>query len=100
MTTAKKTMGPKRKGKKQYSLVTFPFEPFEGDFTLPKVDSLPLGILAALDDGDLAKFLGFLKEYAPDSVEAVADISPDDEMQDFMAAWSKASGAETPKSTN
>lgn len=99
-TPAKKSMGPKRKGAKQYALVTFEFDLFEGEFTLPKIDTLPLGILAALDDGDLSKFLKFLKKYAPDSVEAVAELSPDDELQDFMAAWSKASGAETPKSSS
>lgn len=99
MTTAKKSMGPKRKGKKQYSQVTFPFEGFEGDFTLPKISTIPIGVLAGLDEGEMAKFGKFLDEYAPGTSEAFLDLDSD-ELGDFMKAWSEAGGDNTPKSSN
>jgi hypothetical protein len=99
MTTAKKSMGPKRKGKKQYSLVTFKFEPFEGEFTMPKLGGVPIGILSALDEGEMAKFRKFLDEYAPGTSEAFMDMDSD-ELGDFMKEWSEASGDDTGKSTN
>lgn len=94
-TPAKKSMGPKRKGKKQYPMVAFEFDGFEGEFTLPKLDVLPLGVAAALSDGELSRLISFLHEYAEDSADAFEDIASD-EMESFMDAWSKASGVETP----
>lgn len=88
---AKKTMGPKRRNKKQYSMVSFELEAFEGEFTLPKLGSLPLGVASALQGGDGSKLMKFLAEYAPESVGAVEDLS-DDEVEDFMKAWGEASG--------
>lgn len=102
MTTsapAKKTMGPKRKGKKQYAQVTFPFEGFEGEFTLPKLGSVPIGVLSALDSGETEKFTKFLDDYAPGTSEAFMDLGGD-ELSDFMKAWSDASGDDTGKSIN
>ena len=57
---AKKTMGPKRRNKKQYSMVSFELEAFEGEFTLPKLGSLPLGVASALQGGDGSKLMKFL----------------------------------------
>lgn len=89
--TAKKSMAPKRKGKKQFALVTFEFSDFEGEFTLPKLDTLPLGVAAGLREGDLSKLLKFIETNAPDCLDAVEDLSGD-EAGEFMEAWSKASG--------
>ena len=88
---AKKTMGPKRRNKKQYAMVSFELEAFEGEFTLPKLGQLPLGVATALQSGDGSKLMKFLAEYAPESVGAVEDLS-DDEVEDFMKVWGKASG--------
>ena len=96
MTAAKKTIGPKRKGKKQYQLVSFELEQFEGEFTLPKLDSLPFGVAASLQGGDGSKLVKFLGEYAPESAEAVEDLAGD-EIEEFMSAWGKASGVDTGK---
>ena len=94
--TAKKSMAPKRVGKKQYPLVSFEFEGFEGEFTLPKLDSLPLGVAADLNAGGIGKLMSFLEKNAPDSAEAVEDLSGE-EAEQFMQAWGSASGVEAGK---
>lgn len=95
--TARKSMAPKRKGKKQYPMVTFPFADFDGEFTLPQLDSLPLGVAAALRDGDIARLIAFIKDTAPECAEAVEDLSGD-EAGAFMESWGDASGVESGKS--
>ncbi|MDN6460647.1 MAG: hypothetical protein L0J94_03300 [Corynebacterium flavescens] len=90
-TAAKKSMGPKRRGKKQYAMVSFELDQFEGEFTLPKLDTLPFGVASALQSGNGGKLVSFLSEYAPDSAEAVEDLGGE-EVEDFMKAWGKASG--------
>jgi len=96
MATAKKSMAPKRRGKKQYPLVSFELEGFEGEFTLPKLDALPMGVAAALNDSDLSKLLKFLNDNAPESAEAVEDLGGD-EFGELMKKWSDASGVEAGK---
>lgn len=95
-TAAKKTMGPRRKGKKMYSMVSFELDQFEGEFTLPKLDTLPFGVASALQSGNGGKLVSFLSEYAPDSAEAVEDLGGE-EVEDFMKAWGKASGTDLGK---
>ena len=60
MAAVKKTMGPKRKNAKQYAMVSFELDSFEGEFTLPKLDSLPFGVAAALQNGNGGKLVEFL----------------------------------------
>lgn len=94
---ARKSMGPKRVGKKQRQMVSFELDGFEGEFTLPKLANLPLGVAAALTDGDLPKLLEFIGETASEeNREAVGEIEGD-EIEGFMAAWSVASGVEAGK---
>ena len=91
---AKKSMGPKRKGKKQYPMVSFELDEFEGEFTLPKLDLLPFGVASALQSGNGGKLVEFLAKYAPESAEAVEDLAGD-EVEGFMRAWGGASGVDT-----
>lgn len=93
---AKKTMGPKRKNKKQYPMVSFELEEFEGEFTLPKLDALPFGVASALQSGNGAKLVAFLTDYAPESAAAVEDLGGD-EVEGFMQAWGNASGTDLGK---
>ncbi|QUL79926.1 hypothetical protein [Brevibacterium sp. SMBL_HHYL_HB1] len=97
MTTAKKSMAPRRKGKKQYSMVSFELDGFEGEFTMPKIDQMPLGVGRKFENGDIDALMDFLYEYAEDSAPVVDDLSGE-EVQDFMTAWAKASGVEVEKS--
>ena len=93
-TPAKKSMGPKRKGKKQYPMVSFELDEFEGEFTLPKLDLLPFWVASALQSGNGGKLVEFLAKYAPESAEAVEDLAGD-EVEGFMRAWGGASGVDT-----
>ena len=93
-TPAKKSMGPKRKGKKQYPMVSFELDEFEGEFTLPKLDLLPFGVASALQSGNGGKLVEFLAKYAPETAEAVEDLAGD-EVEGFMRAWGGASGVDT-----
>lgn len=97
MTAAKKIMAPKRKGKKQYTMVQFGMEGFEGEFTMPKIELLTLGVSRSFGDGDINALMNFLYEYAPESAPVVDDLAGD-EVQEFMTEWSKASGVEPEKS--
>lgn len=92
----RKSMAPKRKGKKQYPLVTFTFDAFDGDFTLPKLSALPLGVARGLANGDVNKLIDFLEENAPDYVEAIEDLSGE-EAQEFMQLWAEAGGDDAGK---
>ena len=94
--TARKSIAPRRKGQKQYPLVSFEFEGFEGEFTLPKLDALPLGVAADLNAGGIGKLMAFLEKNAPESAEAVEDLSGE-EAEQFMQAWGSASGVEAGK---
>src|SRR5699024_11079363 len=91
MAAAKKTMGPKRKNAKQYAMVSFELDGFEGEFSLPKLDSLPFGVAAALQNGNGGKLVAFLEKYAPESAEAVEDLDGD-EVEGFMKAWARRRG--------
>lgn len=97
MTAAKKSMGPKRKGKKQYSMVSFTLDEFDGEFTMPKIDLLPLGVSRSFGDGDINALMSFLYEHAPESAPAVDELSGE-EVQEFMTKWADASGVEPEKS--
>lgn len=96
-TPAKLSKAPKRKGKKQYTLVSFELDGWDGEFTLPKLEQVPLGIVAALNKGDLFTLLDFLNSSAPESAEAVGDFSGD-ELEALLDAWAKASGTDLGKS--
>lgn len=97
MTTAKKSIGPKRRNKKQYSLVSFELDGFEGEFTMPKIDQLPLGVSRSFGDGNVNTLMEFLYEYAPESAPVVDDLAGE-EVQQFMDEWAKASGVDVEKS--
>ena len=84
---------PVRKMKKQFEMVTFPLEGWEGDFSLPKLDLLPLGVAADLNDGNVFALIDFLEANSPESTAAVKELSGD-EIGDFMDAWGAASGAD------
>ena len=58
---ARKSMAPKRKGKRQYPLVDVNMTGWDGAFVLPKLDTLPLGISAKLADGDVIALVDFLR---------------------------------------
>lgn len=87
----------KRKTQKRYPRVVFSQELFEGEFDLPKVDSIPMGVIAGLSEGNLGKVFTFLEDNASeDAVEAISSLGQD-EFQDFFEAWSNASGVDGPK---
>lgn len=95
MATAKKSMSPKRKGKKQYTLLHFEIEGFEGEFTAPPVQGV-MGrprVITALQGGDFGPALEILADYDKPTSEVFADMD-DEEQQLFFEAWSKASGVE------
>lgn len=93
---AKKSMAPKRKGKRQYPLVTFEMEGFDGEFTLPKIDTLPMKVQRALPKNDMDPLMEILEEVSPGMEEAFDDLAGD-EVETFFSHWTKASGVEQGK---
>lgn len=77
-----------RKAQKRYTLVDFETEIFEGVFTFPSPKHMPLRVLSALDNGDIAKLMTWLEEAGvdKDAIEAFESLDGE-ELQDFMAAW-------------
>lgn len=94
---ARKTMAPKRKGKKQRQLVSFEFEGFEGDFTLPALANLPLGVASALTNGDVQRLIEFIRDATSEDMAAAVEAIEGDETEAFMQAWSDASGVDSGK---
>ena len=94
---SKKFKAPKRKGKKQYTMVPFELEEFEGEFVLPQLDQLPLGVAAGLSDGDILGLVKFLDVNAPECAEAIRDLGGS-EVEELLQKWGDASGADMGKS--
>ena len=94
---ARKSMAPKRKGKRQYPLVDVNMTGWDGAFVLPKLDTLPLGISAKLADGDVIALVDFLRENTNKETAEAIDELGGDEAEDLMEVWAKASGVELQK---
>ena len=94
---AKKTMGPKRKGKKQYSMVDVKLTGWDGAFRLPKLDFIPLGVSSALSEGDVIKLIAFLHDNTDPETAAAVDDLGGDEAEELMESWAKASGVDLGK---
>lgn len=85
---------PKRKkAKGKMPTVTFEVEGWEGDFTVPDLSALPVGVQRKLTSGDINPLVDSLGEFA-----AVVDDMDNDEVQEFMEAWGKASNVDMGKS--
>lgn len=89
---------PTRKRKKRYEFVTFETDIFEGPFTLPKMDHLDLKTAGALNDGNLSALADWLTEAgAPEGqIEAFMDLQQD-EIEEFMDAWTSGQPVTVPK---
>lgn len=92
-TTKKAAAKFARKAEKRYTWVEFESELFEGVFTLPSVDNLPLGISRKLQ-ADPAVIIDFFNEAGveEEALEAISEISLS-ELEGFINDWSKG---ETP----
>lgn len=97
MATAPKSKAPKRKGKKQYTLVTFEHSAFEGEFQIPSIKEIPIRVQRGISSQDLGPLIAFFEEYAPNAAEPFDDLSGEDESEEFFSKWAKASGADLGK---
>lgn len=91
----------KRKGKKQYTLVTFSFSDDFDDVTLPSFKQLPAGVLQSLEDGTdkMQEFLNNLSDGLGDVFSADPEVALDaDEIEALFTKWAEASGADLGKS--
>lgn len=90
-TKTKKTVAKSkyaRKTKKRYAFVDFETEIFEGTFTFPSPEQLPLGVLNSLESGITTKLVTWLEEAGvdKDAIEAFEALEGE-ELLDFMKAW-------------
>lgn len=87
MPTKKK---PTLKSGYKLSDVTFTVDAYDGEFTLPSTQDLPVGIIRRMNDSDQLAFLDFAgKEY-----EDILEEMPGRVLDTFIGAWFKASGQE------
>lgn len=90
--TAKKSKAPKRIGIKQYTLLHFEVEGFEGEFVAPQIEAMSKPkITMGLNEGDFAPLVELLAEYDKGTSEAYADMDGEEQGK-FFEAWSKAGG--------
>lgn len=88
-----------RKVAKRYRYVNFTSELFEDDFTLPDQEHFSLGLIEAVNGGDMGKLIAWLKEAKvdEDQIEAIRDLEAD-EVEQFLEEWGKGSVVDLPKS--
>lgn len=88
-----------RKKARQFPLVRFESELFEGVFELPALSSFDLKTQRSLMSGDVNPLFDLLvgQKVDPDAVEAIDSLSGD-EAADFMKEWGEASEVPAPKS--
>lgn len=102
-TTTPRTISKqvKRKGKKQYTLVTFTFSDDFDEVTLPSFKQIPTGILASLEHGTehLRKFLNAQSDGLGEIFSEDPELGLDaEETEAFFTAWAEASGTDMGKS--
>ena len=95
---AKKTH--KRKVAKRYEMVKFESSLFEGEFTLPKQSQMPIGVVEAMQAGEVQKLTGWLADAGADQadVDAFRELSGD-ELETFIKDWGSGDLANAPKSS-
>lgn len=83
-------------------MVEFTYDEVYGDekFILPKFPP-PLGILRRIQRGDVSQLMPWLIENGVDeeTVEAIDDLDPAEELNDFVNAWTNGQVATAPKSS-
>lgn len=98
MAAAKKSKAPKRIGRKQYTLLHFEVEGYEGEFVAPQLEAMSKPkITMGMQEGDFTPLYNLLKEYDEGTAEVYADMDGEDQAK-FFEAWSKAGGADSSKS--
>ncbi|MGO2634434.1 MAG: hypothetical protein ACTH9H_11865 [Galactobacter sp.] len=91
----------KRKGKKQYTLVTFSFSDEFDEVTLPSLKQFPPAVLQSMADGtdEMQAFLNNLNPGLGDIFSTDPELALDaDETEALLTAWSDASGVDQGKS--
>ena len=88
-----------RKVAKQYRMVTFTSDLFEDEFTFPDQDHFNLGLIAAVNAGDMGKLIAWLESTGvdKDQIEAFKTLESE-EVEEFLKDWGKGSLADLPKS--
>ena len=84
-----------RKAPKAPKLVAFEPSLFEGEFQLPNMDTMPLGTVADLNDGDISALFGWLVENGADeaAVDAIRTLDRE-EFRVFRSEWGAASSVD------
>lgn len=93
-----KTRKNARKNAKQYRMVTFTNDLFEGDFIFPDFAQLSIGTVEALNKGDIGKVCSWLEEanVDQDSIDAFRDLTQE-ELEGFINDWTSGNLANLPK---
>lgn len=80
---------PKRRNKKEPKVVSFEVEGFDGEFEAPDLNTIPLKVQRHLMKGDMNLLIEALGDYGE-----VVDDMDGTEVEDFLEAWTKASGVD------
>ena len=88
----------RRKQEKRYRMVDFEVEGFEGTFSLPDLNQVPLGVQRKLRKGDMDSFADFIGKYGGQDVLEAFDDMDAAEIELMFNAWNDASEIDLPKS--
>lgn len=89
-----------RRNEKQYRMVEFTTEIFEDSFVLPDQQHFTLGVVEALNKGDIGVLIRWMEGAGVKDTDLLDAIRSLDqiELQEFIEAWGKGSLADAPKS--
>ena len=90
-----------RKNAKQYTMVSFSTDIYDGEFTLPDQKHMTVDLAASLNKGRVEKLLSWLEDAGVDAetIEAIADLEQG-EVIDFIRDWGNGSVVDLPKSSD
>lgn len=94
----KRKINRKDAGKKQYRMVTFESDLYDAPFTFPDQAHMNLGLVKAINSGDVGKLSAWLLAGGvdPEEVDALDELEQE-ELEDFIEAWGKGSSVNLPK---
>lgn len=103
MPTSKprKKINRKDGGKKLYRMVHFESDLFDAPFTFPDQQHMTVGLVEAVNAGDMGELTKWLAKakVQPEEIEALRELEGE-EVEQFMREWGNGSIIDLPKSSD
>lgn len=93
-TTPETYPAPRRKTPRKYEIISFTLDDYEGEFRLPRIQSVPPALLSRLAGKTSDSYwplIEFLAQIVGEEMAATIAYLADTEIAEFFEKWSKAS---------